>query len=125
MGATSVTGVGPGSAEGWNRGAARQTLGAGHLIGPHIVACGAVYSGSVGNFVLSGTATVQLPDLGGIATDYAAFAQDNQTAAGATFVTLAGSGTVSGGNGTWNLTIGYSASSSPISWMVVKNGVTL
>ena len=38
MGATSVTGVGPGSSEPYNKGAyGRQTLGVGHLIGPHVV----------------------------------------------------------------------------------------
>ena len=38
MGATSVTGVGQGSAEASCKGApGRQTLGVGHLIGPHVL----------------------------------------------------------------------------------------
>ncbi len=121
MGATSVTGVGPGSADGYNRGSSRMTLGAGHLVGPHMVAAGSLYSGTVGMFVLSGTATVELPHLDGAVTDYSCHASDNQTAAGATFATLS----ASSGNVNWTLTLGYSASSSPISWMVVKNGLTL
>lgn len=40
MGATSVTGVGPGSAAPYNKGAAEQTIGINHLVGPHIVAAG-------------------------------------------------------------------------------------
>ncbi len=42
MGATSVTGVGHGSAEGMNKGTDRMTLGTTHLIGPHVVASGTV-----------------------------------------------------------------------------------
>jgi hypothetical protein len=54
MGATSVTGVGPGSADGKNKGSEHMTLGVHHLIGPHVIAAGTVE--------LDGpTATVYLP----------------------------------------------------------------
>ena len=69
MGATSVTGKGFGSAESANKGAqGRQTLGVGHLIGPHVVNAGAVaLSGS-------GTATLNIPPLSGVAADYVVLA---------------------------------------------------
>lgn len=65
MGATSVTGKGFGSAESANKGAqGRQTLGVGHLIGPHVVNAGKVaLSGS-------GTATLEIPPLSGADNDY-------------------------------------------------------
>ena len=69
MGATSVTGKGFGSAEASNKGAqGRQTLGVGHLIGPHVVNAGAVTLG------VSGTATLNIPPLSGVAADYAVLA---------------------------------------------------
>lgn len=40
MGASSVTGIGQGSALPYNKGAAQQTLGVNHLVGPHLVAAG-------------------------------------------------------------------------------------
>ena len=38
----SVQGVGPGSAEPYNKGSQHMTLGVGHLIGPHLVTGGSV-----------------------------------------------------------------------------------
>jgi hypothetical protein len=40
MAATSITGTGPGSADGQNRGSEHMTLGVTHLIGPKVVAAG-------------------------------------------------------------------------------------
>lgn len=40
MAGTSVTGKGPGSADGFNRGSEHQTLGVTHLIGPKVVGAG-------------------------------------------------------------------------------------
>ena len=70
MGATSVTGVGQGSAEASCKGApGRQTLGVGHLIGPHVVNAGtATLSG--------GTKVIGIPPLSGVATDYVVIATD-------------------------------------------------
>jgi len=70
MGATSVTGVGAGSAEAYNKGApGRQTLGVGHLIGPHVVNAGkATLSG--------GTKAVGIPPLSGVAANYVVIATD-------------------------------------------------
>lgn len=63
MGATSVTGVGAGSAESVSKGAAgRQTLGVGHLIGPYIVAAGKVA-------LSSGAAVVTVP-VTGVTADF-------------------------------------------------------
>jgi hypothetical protein len=54
MGATSVTGVGPGSADGKNKGSEHMTLSVHKLIGPHVIAAGTVeLDGS--------TATVYVP----------------------------------------------------------------
>lgn len=54
MGATSVTGKGAGSADGLNKGSEHMTLGAHHIIGPHVLAAGVVE--------LEGTtATIYLP----------------------------------------------------------------
>ena len=67
MGATSVTGVGVGSAEAFNKGAqGRQTLGVGHLIGPYIGAAGSVT-------LVAGAATVQLPPLSDDEGDWVTF----------------------------------------------------
>ena len=113
MGATSVTGVGVGSAEGYNRGSARMTLGAGHLVGPHVVACGNVA-------LVGGAATVNLGSLTDGASAYSLFVSNmtDTTAVGGTlaaavspnvgvFLTLAGAGT------------------DLVAYMVVKNGLTL
>jgi hypothetical protein len=70
MGATSVTGVGAGSAEAYNKGApGRQTLGVGHLIGPHVVNAGTAT-------LVGGTKAVGIPPLSGVATDYVVLATD-------------------------------------------------
>ncbi len=64
MGASSVTGVGQGSAlKTGQKGAKHATLGVNNLIGPHVVAAGRVT-------LSSGAAVVHLPLLPGVATDY-------------------------------------------------------
>ena len=75
MGATSVTGVGQGSAEASCKGAqGRQTLGVGHLIGPHVV--------SAGTTTLSGgTKALEIAPLTGVAADYIVLATDYTAAA--------------------------------------------
>ena len=113
MGATSVTGAGVGSAEGLNRGSARMTLGAGHLVGPHIVACGNVA-------LVGGAATVNLGSLTDGVSNYSLFVSNmtDTTAVGGTLAaavspnvglvaTLAGTGV------------------DVCAYMVVKNGLTL
>jgi hypothetical protein len=63
MGATSVTGVGAGSAEGVTKGAPeRQTLGVSHLIGPYIAKAGSAT-------LSSGAASVVFP-LTGSTSDF-------------------------------------------------------
>lgn len=69
MGATSVTGKGFGSAESSNKGAqGRQTLGIGHLIGPHVVNAGTVTLDG------GGTANLNIPPLSGGAENYVVLA---------------------------------------------------
>jgi len=113
MGATSVTGKGPGSAEGLNRGAARQTLGAGHLIGAHIVAAGSVA-------LVAGSAVVALGELVEGVTNYSCHVTNNSDA-DAVFCSLAAA--VSPNTGVV-LTITGTATDT-VSYMVVRNGVTL
>lgn len=97
MAASSVTGVGQGSAEGQNKGTERMTLSIDKLIGSHIVAAGRAT-------LSSGAATVTFPKpLSGSNTGYKIFVQstasyarsDSATDASGNFVsfTLAGTGT--------------------------------
>jgi hypothetical protein len=52
MGATSVTGVGPGSALGLNKGNDNMSLGVSKLLGPHLVAAGSLTVGPTHNFAV-------------------------------------------------------------------------
>jgi hypothetical protein len=53
MGATSVTGVGHGSAEGANKGSEHMSLGVNRLVGPRVIAAGSVtLAGYVATFSL-------------------------------------------------------------------------
>jgi hypothetical protein len=75
MGATSVTGVGQGSAEASCKGApGRQTLGVGHLIGPHVVSAGTTT-------LAGGTKALEIAPLTGVAADYIVLATDYTAAA--------------------------------------------
>lgn len=97
MAASSVTGVGQGSAEGQNKGSEHMSLGIEKLIGSHIIAAGSAT-------LSSGAATVTFPKpLTGSNTGYKIFVQstasyarsDAATDSGGNFVsfTLAGTGT--------------------------------
>lgn len=109
MGATSVLGTGPGSAESANKGAqGRQTLGVGHLIGPYIVAAGKVT-------LSSGAAVVAVP-VSGATADYVLLLS-NQTDG------TAMSGTVSVSSGTAVLTF-TGTGADVVGYALVKVGVS-
>ena len=110
MGATSVTGVGAGSAESVSKGAAgRQTLGVGHLIGPHIVAAGKVALNG------SGAAVVTVP-VTGVTADFMLLL-GNQTDG------TAMNGTVAVSGSTATLTFAGSGSD-VVGYALVKVGVS-
>lgn len=71
MGATSVTGVGPGSAEGKDAGRKEYTVSVAALIGPRIMACETVTLSGSGGF------TVILPALQTSTDGYGVVATDN------------------------------------------------
>jgi hypothetical protein len=83
MGATSVLGTGPGSAEGASKGAReRQTLGVGHLIGPHIVKAGQATCST-------GAVSVVFP-ISGVTADYVVLVTNTDASSpAATSATLA------------------------------------
>lgn len=109
MGATSVLGTGPGSAESANKGAAgRQTLGVGHLIGPHIVAAGKVT-------LSSGAAVVTVP-VTGVTADFVLLLS-NQTDGTA----MSGTVSVSGSTATLTFT---GTGSDVVGYALVKVGVS-
>lgn len=106
MGATSVTGVGPGDVSGLNKGSQHMTLGVNQLIGPHVVSAGlADMNGST-------TLTVEHPDLGGTSTDWGIFLQNNGTTHPYVSVHTA--------TDAFEITAG---ASDLVYWMVVQNGV--
>lgn len=74
MTASSVTGIGNGSAEPHNKGAERMTLGVGHLIGTRIVLSGNVTLNDGG----SGSVTFA-QELEGDASDYIVFLQGDSS----------------------------------------------
>ena len=83
MGASSVTGVGLGSADGKNKGSEHMTLGVGHLIGPRVMAADALTLDGSGN------GSVVFPNLGGVVGDYIVTATDaDATAAAAVAASL-------------------------------------
>lgn len=111
MGASSVTGVGPGSAKGANQGSKEMTMGVGRLIGPRIMAADSTT-------LSSGAATVVLPALEGVTADYivlvtttnssaAAVSASLVITANATTVTLAGTG------------------AQVLSWAIIKKGLAV
>jgi hypothetical protein len=111
MGATSVTGIGTGSAEAACKGAqGRQTLGVGHLIGPHIVNAGiAALSGS-------GTASLAIPPLSGASTDYVVIATQQDTSSPS-----ACGATIAESNGAWTITF-KGENSGTLSYAVISVG---
>jgi len=136
MGATSVTGTGPGSALGWNKGVPGETtIGVENLIGPHVVAAGVAQ-------LAAGSATVYLPFLtsGAMAVPpyvtsgtpapqpaFCVFATDNTSGAAvpATGEILEGMWSGGGASGTpyWYLSL-TGDSTDYVSWMVVQTGMT-
>ena len=105
MGATSVTGVGAGSAEGLTKGAPeRQTLGVGHLIGPHIVNAGS-------KALSSGAASVVFP-LTGSTSDFILLVSNHTDG-------TAGNGTLAIASNVCTLTLAGTASDG-VGYAVVK-----
>ena len=103
MGATSVTGVGPGDVSGHNKGSEHMTLGVTHLIGPHIL-----YAGTV--TCAAKTADVNHPLLDGALSDYLIFVFNytDGSAVVLSSVTLNG------------FTVTTNGATDVVNWMVVK-----
>ena len=105
MGATSVTGTGLGSADGFNKGSEHMTLGVNHLIGPHIVAAGVE--------TLSGTtAVIEIPPQTGVNTDYGVLLTNNSST----------NAFHTGLQSNWTFTV-TAGSGNIVWWAVVKNGL--
>ena len=113
MTATSVTGIGLGSADGQNKGSEHMTLGAGHLIGPRVVAA------DIGTLNASGDLDVILPVLPGVSADYIVSATD-ATVAGATAV---GAAIVITATETTVTLIG--TNSQAVAWSIIKRGLAI
>lgn len=77
MAATSVTGVGLGSAVGSQKGSEHLSIGAEKIIGPRVVYAGTHTLDS------SGDLTIKLPELAGVSADYVVIATENGVAAAA------------------------------------------
>lgn len=106
MGATSVTGVGPGSALGHNKGGENASLGVNKLLGPHLVAAGSLTVGATNNFALplaSGSYAVSL----------------NCMASGSA---VPANGSLEFTNGLCNMWVSPNASGLPVSYMVSTVG---
>jgi hypothetical protein len=113
MGATSVTGVGPGSAEKKNKGSERMTLGAEQIIGPRIVYANSVTTDAEGD------AVIKLPELAGTASNYVVVATESGVAAAAA---VAANLTISGGVSTVTV---KGPASTVIAVLVVKTGLAV
>lgn len=110
MGATSVTGVGPGSAAPFNKGAAEQTLGVNHLVGPHIVAAGVTTLAAA-----SGQATVvSLPVASGVYSVHAGVLSSGVFSNANAFLTFA--------SGKCDMLLAGPVSGTSVSWMVSTVG---
>jgi len=70
MGATSVTGTGPGDVSGLNRGSEHMTLAVGNLLGPVIVAAGR-------HTMVGTTDVINIGTLGGAVGDYIVLATND------------------------------------------------
>jgi hypothetical protein len=101
MAATSVTGVGPGSADKQQKGSEHLRVGVEKLIGPKAIA--------VGQVTLSGgTATLDLPVLPGVAGNYVVLANDTTAAAAVkTVLAITATGTTVTFTGTGSDVISY------------------
>ncbi len=116
MASTSVTGTGPGSAEGSNKGSARDTLGVSHLIGPHVVA-----SGFGNNGIAATTFVVEMYDLPGVATDYICLVTQKT---GTPIVFVAALADVAGPPAYMTLTVTAASNTNVWQWAVVKTGTS-
>jgi hypothetical protein len=106
MGATSVTGVGPGSALGLNKGNENMSLGVSKLLGPHLVAAGSLTVGVTNNFPLplsSGVYAVSVNCMGSGAV-------------------VPANGSLEFANGLCNMWVSPNASGLPVSYMVSTVG---
>lgn len=110
MAATSVTGVGLGSADGKNKGSEHMTLGVGKLIGPRVVAADATT-------LAAGAASVVLPKLDGVVGDYIVTVQDSDGA-------NAASGSLAFNTNDTTLTLA-GTSTNVVHWAIVKKGLTV
>ncbi len=110
MAATSVTGRGPGSADGKNKGSTHMTLDVGNLIGPRVMGAGtATLSG--------GSATVVLPAFDGVTADYMVLCGDASGTAAATSATMAITSTAT------TLTL-KGTGTNTVKWAVIKIGIS-
>jgi hypothetical protein len=110
MAATSVTGKGPGSADGKNKGSTHMTLGVDNLIGPRVMAAGtATLSG--------GSGTIVLPAFAGVTADYMVLCGDASGAAAATSATMAITSTAT------TLTL-KGTGTNTVKWAVIKVGIS-
>jgi len=109
MAATSVTGTGPGSAEGAIKGDKEFSMGVEKLIGPRVV-----YAGQ--DTLSGGTLAVVLPVLDGVAGDYIAVCTDVTAAQPVKAVITLGSNDT-----TLTLT---GTSTDVINWAIIKVGLS-
>ncbi len=113
MAASSVTGIGHGSAEGSNKGNEHVSLGVGHLIGPHVVAAGRVT-------LSSNVASIQFPVPTTTAGDYiVTVSAVNASTANACVVT----GFSVDGNADATLGVKGAGASDVVNWAVIKTGI--
>ncbi len=131
MGATSVTGVGHGSADGFNKGSDHQSLSVARLIGPRIVAAGV-------RTLSSNVATIQVPLPTSATADYCvqatAFNATTANAVAVTVFTIAAETTTQAGNAIidqdnvtvtfYDATISFKGAGATdvVHWAVVKIG---
>jgi hypothetical protein len=114
MGATSVTGVGHGSAEGANKGNEHTSLGVGRLIGPRIVAAGRAT-------LATNVASVEVPVPTATATDYIVLATSvNASTANAVAVT---SFAVNATTKVATIGLKGAGASDVVNWAIVKTGL--
>lgn len=112
MGATSVTGVGLGSASGKNKGTSRTSMGVERLIGPRVVVADTLTLNGTGSGI------VNLPVLPGSLTDYIV----NVTSASAS--TTAVVGILSAGPGSTIITI-TGVANGVVAYSVIKKGLAV
>lgn len=110
MGASSVTGVGPGSVEGKNQGSKHWTVGVGRLLGPKVMAADAAT-------LAGGAATVVLPKLSGNVSDYIVMVSDASGTAAAV------SGTIALNTNDTTLTLAGTGTNAVV-WSIIKRGLT-